>query len=244
MSITKIVKQQKVPGILGGMGPEATVDFMAKVISQTPAKSDQEHIRLLVDHNPSVPNRHAAIAEGGREVASSLVDMARGLEKGGADFLMMVCNTAHAFQEDIRKAIDIPFISLIDEVISELENRHPQVNRVGVMAAEGCLAAELYQQALAQSGREFVTWSPSELNQFMSLLYQIKAGTPLADIKPPMTLLVTSLLDRGAEVLIAGCTEIPLVLSDADIPIPLLASTDILVASTIEYALGHSTLPR
>lgn len=236
-------KQKYIPGILGGMGPEATVDFITKVISQTPAASDQQHIRMLVDHNPKVPNRHAAIAGDGLDVATALAAMARGLENCGANFLLMVCNTAHAFQEDIKKSVGIPFVSIVDEVVSELESRWPRLNRVGVMAADGCLAAELYQKALTQAGKEVVIWSSAELDQFMSLLYRVKAGEPLLDIKPKMIQLATNLYERGADILIAGCTEIPLVLDAIPLPIPLLSSTDILVSRTIDYALGNKTLP-
>jgi aspartate racemase len=236
-------EQKYIPGVLGGMGPQATVDFLAKVVSQTDANCDQDHIRLLVDHNPKLPDRHAAIKGDGREVGAALADMASGLERAGADFLVMVCNTAHAFRGDIEKAVDIPFVSIIDEVVSELDEHWRGVKRVGVMAAEGCLETGLYQKALVKTGRKAINWSAEELDQFMALIYQIKSGVPLNEIKPRMERLAYSLHKSGAGVLIAGCTEIPLVLSAAECPVPLLASTDILVASTIDYAVGNKALP-
>ncbi|MBE9540386.1 MAG: amino acid racemase [Proteobacteria bacterium] len=237
-------RQKFIPGVLGGMGPQATVDFMAKLVSQTQAQCDQDHIRILVDHNPGVPNRHEAIAGDGSEVKAALVDMARRMERAGADFLLMVCNTAHAFQEDIRVAVDIPFISIVDEAVSALDTRASHARRIGVMAAEGCLAAGLYQNALEQMGREAVMWSDAELDQFMSIVYQIKAGDAPDQLKLQMEQLAQVLVERGAEALIAGCTEIPLVLGDSDIlSVPLLSSTDILVSRTINYALGDIALP-
>jgi len=229
------------------MGPQATVDFMAKLVSRTNAARDQDHIRLIVDHNPTVPNRHEAIAGDRTEVSAALMDMARGLERAGADFLLMVCNTAHAFQQDIKDAVGIPFVGIVEEVVSELDSKWSDSRRVGVMAADGCLASGLYQRALREAGREPITWSDVELEQFMALLYQVKAGDALEKTRLRMEQLAQSLIVRGAEVLIAGCTEIPLILHNSDatseLPFPLLSSTDILVSRTIDYAMGIKALP-
>ena len=131
------MKSEKVVGVLGGLGPEATVDFMAKLVAATPAGSDQEHIRLLIDHNPGVPNRHDAIAGRTPSVGPQLAVMARGLENSGADFLVMVCNTAHAYSSEIQAAVSIPFISIVDVSVDALAQQPRR--SVGVMAAAGCL---------------------------------------------------------------------------------------------------------
>jgi aspartate racemase len=242
--INMIKSQKKIPGVLGGLGPDATVDFMAKIISQTNAKCDQDHIRMVIDHNPRVPNRHAAISGvGTKVVGDALAQMAQGLEQLGADFIVMACNTAHAFQKDIEAAIDTPFISIIDVVMAELNSQWPQARNIGIMAAEGCLMAELYQKPLIQTGRNPIIWSANELEQFMSLVYRIKAGDPLDRIKSQMEKLAQALIEKGAEILIAGCTEIPLVLGEDALAVPLLSSTDILVSRTIDYAFGDLKLP-
>ena len=238
------LKQKCIPGIIGGMGPQATVDFLAKVVAMTPANTDQDHIQLLIDHNPRVPNRHEAIAGDGAAVGATLAKMAGGLQRAGADFVLMVCNTAHAFQADIEAAISIPFVGIVDEVIAQLLEQRPEVTGVGVMAAEGALAAGLYQDALLQNGKQPVTWTEPELKQFMALVYRVKAGEPPLKIRPKMEALAQLLVDRGAEALIAGCTEIPLVMpATTHAGVPLLSSTDILVARTIDYALGVKPLP-
>ncbi|MEP5765284.1 MAG: amino acid racemase [Halieaceae bacterium] len=231
---------ERVAGILGGLGPEATVDFMSKVVAATDASCDQEHIHMLVDHNPSVPNRHAAIAGEAPSVAPQLVAMSQRLERAGADFLVMVCNTAHAYSADIRAAISIPFISIIDVSIEALG---PQTGQcIGVMAAEGCLRAGLYQDALLAAGHEAITWNDAELEQFMDLVYRVKAGERDNDIGTGMRKLAASLEFSGAELLLAGCTEIPLFLQSSDISVPLLASTDLLVHRTIALARGQMEL--
>ncbi len=222
-------------GVLGGMGPEATVDFMARVIAATPASRDQDHLHLLVDHNPGVPDRHAAIAGSGPGIGPDLAAMARRLETAGADFLVMVCNTAHAYADDIRAAVSIPFISIID-VVMDAVREHP-AHAIGVMAADGCLQADLYQQALVMAGREPVLWTASEQQQFMTLLWKIKAGERGPELRAGLQALAASLEFSGAELLLAGCTEIPLILGRGDTGAELLSSTDLLVRRTIKLAL-------
>ncbi len=224
----------KIAGVLGGLGPEATVDFLAKLVAGTDAANDQDHVRLLIDHNPTVPNRHDAIAGRAPSVGPQLAEMAAGLERAGADFLVMVCNTAHAYTDEIRTAVSIPFISIVDVTVEAAAAAgHRQV---GVMAAEGCLRAALYQQALTAAGCEPVLWSDDELESFMALVYRIKAGERDEDIRSGVSRLATSLVFGGAEALIAGCTEIPLMLAPESAPAPLFSSTDLLVQRTIELA--------
>lgn len=226
----------KTVGVLGGMGPEATVDFMSRIIAATEASSDQDHIPMLVDHNPAIPNRHDAIAGKTPSVGPELAEMAQRLEAGGADFLVMVCNTAHVYSDDISAAVSIPFISIIDVTVEALAGR--SVQSVGLMAADGCIQAGLYQSALAAAGYDPVLWSAAELEEFMALVYRIKAGERDDDISKILSKLTASLVFGGAELLIAGCTEIPLVLPAENAPVPMLSSTDLLVQRTIEFARG------
>ena len=245
--------QVKVAGILGGMGPRATVDFMSKVLEQTPVESEQDHLRLLIDHNPQTPNRHAAIDNDRAGVGLHLANMARGLERAGADFLAMPCNTAHAFQGQIQAAVSIPLVSILDEVVAELQQHWPAKTnigktiigkaKIGVMAATGCLQAQLYQRALRQAGYQPVLWDASQLEDFMSLLYRIKAGDDSAEVRQRCSRLAEVLVQNGAQVLLAGCTEIPLVLERQTLSVPLVDSTDVLVASVIAYSLGEKPLP-
>ncbi len=223
-------------GVIGGLGPDATVDFMAKVIAATGANTDQDHIRMLVDHNPRVPNRHAAIASGDPVVGTELTAMATGLERAGADFLVMVCNTAHAWTADIRAAVSIPFISIVEVTVAAIADSGAR--KVGVMAAEGCLRAGLYQDALEKAGYQAITWGDGELQQFMSLVYRIKAGERGRELTEAMLELATVLVDAGAELLVAGCTEVPLVLDAGTAPAPLLSSTDLLAQHTVQLAQG------
>ena len=238
--------QKKIVGVLGGMGPDATVDFMSKVIAKTnqnnaalnKAGADQDHIRMLIDHNPKVPNRNDSIKGIGEDVGPHLADMAKRLEHAGADFLVMVCNTAHAFKGDIEQAVKIPFVSIIDEVTAEMENSHVKNTKVGIMAAQGCLESELYQRSLSKAGFEVVVWSEAELADFMQILYKIKGGDTGNQVRQNTLNMANILINKGAEVILAGCTEIPLVLHQDQLEVPMLASTDILVDRVIGYSLG------
>ena len=229
-------------GILGGMGPDATIDFMSKVIAMTSAETDQDHIPMIVDHNPKVPNRQAAILEGGADPGPVLAAMAERLEKAGADFLVMICNSAHAFLKPVREAIAIPFISIIDVSVGEIDAVSPGARRIGLLATDGLLAAGLYQHALKNIGRSAILPRDEELMQLMRLIRQIKAGDKSREVAEQLGTLAELLASAGADVIIAACTEIPLLLDAARITVPVISSTDVLARKTIALARGQESL--
>jgi aspartate racemase len=235
--------QEKTVGIMGGLGPYATLDFFTKLLSATGATTDQDHLHVIIDNNPKVPNRHEAIEGSGPDASPYLVQMASNLEQAGADFIVMTCNTAHAYQKDIENALTVPFVSIIDEVAIELREHYRDLTSVGVMAAEGCLAAHLYQQMLRKCDLHSIIWTDDEISTFMSIVYRIKADERTGDIRTGLIELGNLLTKRGAEVIVAGCTEVPLILSPADLDVPLISSTDLLVKRTIAYAKGEIPLP-
>lgn len=230
-------------GILGGMGPAATLDLFAKLLAASEAKRDQDHLRLIIDCNPAVPDRNAALVGQGPSPGAVLAAMAAGLERAGADVLVMACNAAHAYQADIERATTVPFISMIEETSAALGRRHPEVRRVGLLAADACLDARLYQQALAATGRESLTLGSAEQARFMRLLYRIKSGDISATARAEMRDLAGRLAEAGAEAILAGCTEVPLVLDAKDLSLPLIGATDILVEQAIAYARRRRALP-
>ncbi len=227
----------KIVGVLGGMGPAATVRFMARVLALTPAKRDEDHLRMLVDCNPSVPDRNDAARGDGPSPQEVLAAMARGLHGAGAQMLVMPCNAAHAFASAITGATSLPFINLIETVCDEVLVLSP--SRVGLLAADGCLEAGLYQTALTDLGIETLVCEPPAQAAFMDLLYQIKAGDTGQRVRAEMAALAARLVERGAQVLIAGCTEVPLVLDAEDVAVPLVDSIDALARKTIAVAGGQ-----
>ena len=224
----------KTVGVIGGMGPAATVDFFAKLIAATGAERDQDHLRILIDNNPRVPDRNAAIAGIGPSPGPALAESARGLQRAGADFLVIACNTAHAFQSDIEAAITIPLLSMIDATVDAAIAHGAQ--RVGVLAADGCRRARLYHKAFAARDVEALFLPDEAQLDFMQLLYRIKAGDVGDDVRRRMAAMALSLNARGAQAVIAACTEVPLVLSPDTLAIPVISSTDALVARAVEFA--------
>lgn len=232
----------KTVGVIGGMGPAATVDFMDKLLKATNAQTEQDNLRLLVDCNPHVPDRNH-LALDGPQPGPVLVQMARGLERSGADFVVMACNTAHAYEGEIRATLSVPFVSLIAETAATLKARYPEVTRAGILAATGCLDARLYQDAFASRDVESLTLDDEGQGRFMTLLYQIKRGNRSDGVRAEMRALADVLIEAGAEVVVAGCTEVPLVLAQPDIAKPLLDTTAVLVERTLAYARDGEALP-
>jgi len=225
-------------GVMGGMGPDATVDFMAKVLAATPAGSDQDHVHMLIDHNPHVPDRTRAILGEGGDPGSVLARMASQLQQADADFIVMPCNTAHAYQSDIEAAISIPFISIIDETVAACSGK----SAVGLLATRGCLVSGIYQAALGAAGTEAIVPDDDQVTELAYLIAAIKRGDCGPIVGAGMKQLAETLTARGAEAVIAGCTEIPLVFDQSMLDVPLISSTDILAEATVAYALGERDL--
>jgi aspartate racemase len=221
-------------GILGGMGPAATVDLMARLIAATPAKGDADHLRLFVDCNPQVPDRNAALARGGPSPAAVLAGMAQGLERQGAEMLAIACNSAHAWADDIRGSTRIPLVSMIDATVATIARDHPGVRRVGLLAADACLEADLYQTPLREAGLDVLV--PADQPALMALIYGVKAGETGPAARAGMAAVAGDLVARGAALIVAACTEVPLLLSPADCAVPLVDSTDALVRALIAEA--------
>lgn len=224
----------RIAGVIGGMGPDATVDFMAKVIAATPANKDQDHVRMLVDHNPKVPDRQLAQAGSGEDPGPAMAAMALGLERAGADFLVMPCNAAHAFADSVRGAVSIPLVSIIDVTVDACRGQ----GAIGILATPACINAGLYDAALAAAGLDVVLPEEAEVTELMSLVTAVKAGDRGAPISRGMQSLARALVARGASAIIAGCTEIPLVLTSDMLDVPLISSTDVLAETTVAIATG------
>lgn len=224
----------KTIGIIGGMGPAATADLFAKLIAATGAERDQDHLRILIDNNPRVPNRNDAIAGVGPSPGPHLAAAARGLQQAGADFLVIACNTAHAFQADIEAAITIPLLSMIDATADEAAASG--ADRVGVLAADGCRGAHLYDRAFERRGVTAIFLDETQQAEFMRLIFRVKAGDVGAEVQRRMQSLANTLYARGAEAIVAACTEVPIVLSSEALAVPVINSTDALVSRAIAYA--------
>jgi len=236
-------RNAKIAGVLGGMGPDATVDFMSRVISLTPADTDQGHARMLVDHNPKVPDRQIDTAEQRAAVCKILANMAMGLEAAGADFLVMPCNTAHGFYDLAVEKTSIPFVNIVTETVAAIREFEPDAVSVGILATDTCLQADLYQSAIHDAGMSVLLPSAGEQAAVMRLIFKIKSGDQSSDVAHEMSNIANSLAQRGADILVAGCTEIPLVISAERMTVPIISSTEVLAERTVAICLGNAPLP-
>ncbi|MBW1691466.1 MAG: amino acid racemase [Deltaproteobacteria bacterium] len=231
-------------GILGGMGPEATAFVFKEIIKNTEAARDQDHIRVVVDNNPKIPERVPAILGRGEDPLPMMIETARNLERAGADFIVIPCVTAHYFIGELKEGVAIPVISIIEEVVEELERRLPDIERTGLIATTGTIQARLFQSRLSVKDIEVIVPSPEEQEHLvMSSIYGesgIKAGYTSGENRRNILKVSKALISRGAQAVIGGCTEIPLVLKDGDLEVPFLDSLSILAVAAIQRAKGST----
>jgi len=232
---------RKVIGILGGMGPEATVDLFRKIIEATPAKSDQDHLHIIIDCHPQIPSRPKAILEGAESPVPLLRATAQNLESAGADFLVIPCNSAHYFYLDVVSAVSIPVLNIIKEAANKIERDYSCLKRIGLFGGMATVKMGLYDNELSPKGIMVISPSDGEQQKVVEAIYTVKSGGNLKEAKEKILQITERLRERGAEGFIAGCTEIPLILSSTDIDEPLVDATQILAEAAVAYAIGERT---
>jgi len=227
---------EKIIGILGGMGPEATIDLFYKIIKFTPAEKDQDHLRIIIDNNPKIPDRTAAILGKGEDPLPALRETAKNLEKAGADFIIIPCNTAHYFLPLIQESVKIPILNMIEEAAKETQQRIPQIQKVGLLASVGTYKTEIYHQQFKKFNIEVISPEEKDKEEVMKAIYAVKAGNLSEGIKKNILKIAQKLVDKGAEAIIAGCTEIPLILKEGDVSVPIIDPTQVLAKIAIRKA--------
>jgi aspartate racemase len=220
----------KTVGILGGMGPMATVEFFRRLVAATPAETDQEHLHVLIDNDPRVPNRTDAILRRGLSPAPRLQAMARGLEKAGVDLLVMPCNTAHVHIEEIRASVSIPVLDMIRETVAAIE-----APSIGLLATDGTIRTRLYHDACETRGISVLVPEAADQRSVMAAIESIKRGVSPRRVEKDLEPIVRRLEREGAKAVIAGCTEISLV-PGSGMPIPWIDALDRLVEATLRDA--------
>ena len=204
----------KTIGIMGGMGPAATVDLMSRIISMTDAASDQEHIPMIVDSNTRIPDRTEAILGQGKSPVPEMLASAKRLEAAGADFIIIACNTAHYFVPEIKDKVGIPILEMPDETAKLLKLKG--VNRAAVLATDGTVQSGIFGAALERYGIQTVYPDEEQQKLVMSLVYDcIKRGVTDASQLPceEVRNMIGDLSREGAEVLLLACTELPIAFS-------------------------------
>jgi aspartate racemase len=227
---------EKIIGILGGMGPEATIDLFYKIIKFTPAEKDQDHLRIIIDNNPKIPDRTTAILGKGEDPLPALQETARNLEKAGADFIIIPCNTAHRFLPSIQESVKIPILNMIEETAKETQKKIPSIKKVGLLASIGTYKTEIYHQQFKKFNIEVISPEEKDKEEVMKAIYAVKAGDLSNEVKGNILKIAQKLIDKGAEVIIAGCTEIPLILKEGDVPVPTIDPTQVLAEAAVQKA--------
>jgi len=207
--------KQKVVGILGGMGPESTADLFLKIIRSTPIAREDDHLRVIVDNNPKIPNRTDAILSGDTEPAiAGLCETARNLEGAGAELIGIPCNTAHAFLTEVRDSVSVPVLDMIDETAQHAKEALGPGNSFGILATDGTLRTRLYHDALDRHGLSAAVPGADAQNALMQTIGEVKLAGVCGSSVRLVALAIDDLTRQGVRALIAGCTEVSLVLDE------------------------------
>ena len=227
---------KKTIGIIGGMGPMATVDLYKKIVDYTAASKDSEHIHVYIDSNTDIPDRTDAILHGGKDPLPEMIRSAIRLECMGADLLLIPCNTAHYFYDKICTMVHIPVLNMLEETAREVKRQN--ITCVGLLATDGTIESAVYDRVFEKYGISVL--HPSSLRQknVMDLIYKgVKAGNKDIDLSGFFDTL-EELKQNGTQTLILGCTELPIAFEMYNIQYKNIDPTAVLARRAVVCANG------
>ena len=222
-------------GILGGMGPAASAEFVSRLIKKTPATCDQEHTPFVLWNEPRIPDRSRAMQAGDNAPLLWLLQGIQALKTVGCDQIVIPCNSAHFWYDDMTK-MGVPIIHIVDSIANQLRALHLENATIGIMGTQGTIEHGLYQTKLTQQGWTCIVPDRAEMDFFVQPAIDfIKAGK-IAESQVLLMQVIHSLIDRGARAIVLGCTELPLSISiDQEQGIPIINSIDSLVQAVITH---------
>jgi aspartate racemase len=231
--------KQGIVGVLGGMGPLATVDFMRKVLVHTNVSTDQDHVPMMVASIPQIPDRSAAIDGSGPSPLDALVRNGRRLVSAGVQLIVMPCNTAHMWYAELRDVLRVPMLHIVDAALEDVLDKQGARARVGLLATPGTLQSRIYPRRAAEfSHTQHLEWVLPEFEELdrwiMPAIRKIKAGR-LGEASDLLACAADSLRRGGASCIVLGCTEIPLALNDTQVCAPLIDPADALARLTVGW---------
>lgn len=224
-------------GILGGMGPLATVDLFNKIVTMTNANCDNDHIHILIDNNTEIPDRTSFILGEGEDPTSEIVKSATTLESMGADFIVIPCNTAHHFYDAVQSSVSIPVINMIEETAKSIVNMNLDSNKIGLISTTGTIFSGVYDTLFRKYGLEIVKPDTQGQQVIMDLIYGVKEGKTEFDLDRIYKVL-QSLGDSGCSYVILGCTELPVAFQTLNIEGNFIDPTRILAQAAIDSCLS------
>jgi len=224
---------RRIVGVIGGMGPEATVELMRRVIAMTQARDDQDHVHLIVDNNPQIPSRIAHLIEGtGADPTPELQRMARGLCAAGAQALAMPCNTAHGYADAIRAAVAVPLLDMVELTVSRIVERAPG-GRVGLLASTAVIRTQLYARPLQRHG--VTLQMPGQQDRVMEVIKAVKRGETGDAVRRPLASFARELAG-SSDVLLVACSELSMLADSIDAVAPVIDSLDVLSEAIVAFA--------
>lgn len=223
-------------GVLGGMGPDATVHFMARVIAMTQALDDADHIPMLVDNNPQVPSRIAALIEkDGEDPGPTLAAMAKALESQHCDALVMPCNTAHNYSSQVAGAVAIPFLNMIDLAIEHITSS-TEAKTVGILASPAIKLTGIYERGLRRAG--ISSQYPDDDNVMLGAIRALKRDVRDRSARATLASAANELSRQGADVLLLACSEFSAISDVIHQSAQTVDSIDVLARATIAFSIG------
>lgn len=233
----KAVVGPRLVGVLGGMGPLATVDFMRKVIAATGAERDQDHVPLIVHQVPQIPERVPALLAGRDDpLPAMLAGLAR-LEQAGAQAIAIPCHTAHYWYDKLAAACSVPILHFADAIREHLSTLTPPPRRLALLATHGTLHAGIYQRALAASGRTLLVPDAAAMSAIVAAIAAVKRND-LMTAGRHATAAGEGLLEAGADHLLLACTELPLAFETSPLKHRSIDATACLAAACVAFSLG------
>jgi aspartate racemase len=233
-------------GVVGGVGPAATVDFIEKVIKNTPATRDQDHIKLVVEHNPKIPDRTENLIGDGPDPTVAIYAACKRLESDNADLIAIPCNTAHAFVERIQPYLSIPIVNMLSETVNYIGQHHGSKTCIGLLATSGTIASRVYHEQAERHGCRLLTPDAQHQALVMEIIYGaqgVKAGILNEALRASLLQVMASLAAQGAEIMLLGCTELPLLMPQDEQfmlngqLLPVLDPSEILARKCVALAL-------
>jgi len=221
------------------MGPEATNQLCALITAHTPVGRDQDHIPVITFNNSLIPSRVSAARGDGESPVPEMIRTARVLEGAGADFLLMPCNLAHLFLADVQAAVQVPILDMIEETVGHIAEHYPQSRQAGILASTPTLQSGLYHESFQKHGKRLLAPDADEQAETVMQAIYGAAGIKCGYKDEPRALLTRAaerLVEAGAEMIIAGCTEVSLVLSSANSPFEVIDPLEIIARVAVARA--------
>jgi aspartate racemase len=236
-----ILMTDKVLGVLGGMGPLASAQFMLRLTLLTPVSKDQDHIPAVLWSDPRVPVRGEVMRPGDPDPLPWLLRGIDGLKQAGCGAIVVPCNSAHNWYDQMAEAACVPMPHIVDAAAADLGRIGIRPGLIGLMGTPMTLKTKLYQQRLAGLGWECIQPTDEQMTRLVSPAIALVKANQVADAYEPLAEVVNDLAARGSAAVVLGCTEIPLGIQagpSAGLKVPVIDTIDALARAAIAWALG------